>query len=52
MRHTIIEVYIKVVPTNLYRHGAKDSAQLHKLRTMPPRSIEETFDIKLFEKNA
>ena len=51
MSHTIIDIYIKVVPTNLYRHGAKNSPQLHKLRTMPPRTIEESFDIELYEKN-
>ena len=51
MSHTIVEMFIKVVPTHLYRHGAKNSPQLHKLRTMPPRTIEESFDIELYEKN-
>jgi len=51
MSHTIVEMYIKVVPTNLYRHGGKNSPELHKLRTMPPRTIEERFDIALYKKN-
>lgn len=51
MSHTIVEIYVKVIPVNLYRSGAKNSPQLHKLRTMPPRTLEQSFDIQIYKKN-
>ncbi|WP_215395984.1 hypothetical protein [Rheinheimera oceanensis] len=51
MSHTIVEMYVKVIPVNLYRNGSKNSPQLHKLRTMPPRMLEESFDIQIYTKN-
>lgn len=51
MSHTIVEMYVKVIPVNLYRNGGKNSPQLHKLRTMPPRTLEESFDIRIYTKN-
>ncbi|MCE2030134.1 hypothetical protein [Sessilibacter corallicola] len=51
MSHTIVELYVKVIPVDLFRRGAKNKPQLHKLRTMPPRQIEETFDIELYKKD-
>ena len=51
MSHTIVEMYVKVVPTDLFRSGAKNCPQLHKLRTMPPRTLEQSFDIQIYKKN-
>lgn len=51
MSHTIVEMYVKVVPVNSFRKGAKNSSQLHKLRAMPPRTIEQSFDIGIFKNN-
>ncbi|BFM09576.1 hypothetical protein [Halioxenophilus aromaticivorans] len=51
MSHTVVEMYVKVVPVNLYRNGAKNSPQLHKLRTLPPRTLEQSFDIQIYKKN-
>ncbi len=51
MSHTIIELYVKFIPTNLFRLGSRNSPQLHKLRTMPPRKISEVFDIEIYEQN-
>lgn len=51
MSHTIVEMYVKVIPVNLYRNGAKNSSQLHKLRTMPPRTLEQSFDIQIYKKH-
>ena len=51
MSHTIVEMYVKVVPVNLYRNGAKNSPQLYKLRTMPPRTLEQSFDIQIYKNN-
>jgi Tse2 ADP-ribosyltransferase toxins len=49
MSHTIVELYVKVIPTGLFRLGSKNSPQLHKLRTMPPRTIAESFDIEIYD---
>lgn len=51
MSHTVVEMYVKVVPVNLFRNGGKNSPQLHKLRTMPPRTIEQSFDIQIYSSN-
>jgi hypothetical protein len=51
MSSTVIEMYVKVIPVNLYRNGTKNSPRLHKLRTMPPRTIEQSFDIQIYQKN-
>lgn len=51
MSHTIVEMYVKVVPVNLYRNGAKNSPQLYKLRTMPPKTLEQSFDIQIYKNN-
>jgi hypothetical protein len=49
--HTVVELYVKVVPVDLFRNGARNSPQLHKLRTMPPRTLLQSYDIKLFTKD-
>lgn len=51
MSHTIVEMFVKVVPVNLYRSGTKNSPHLHKLRTMPPRTLEQSFDIQIYKKS-
>lgn len=51
MSNTVVEMYVKVMPTNLFRSGTKNNPQLHKLRTMPPRTIEQSFDIQTYNKN-
>ncbi len=51
MSQTMVEMFIKVVPTALFRSGTKNSPQLHKLRTMPPRTIEQSFDIEIYKKD-
>lgn len=50
MSKTVVEMFVRVVPTNLFRSGTKNAPQLHKLRTMPPRTIEESFDIEIYKK--
>lgn len=51
MSHVVIELFVKVVPTDLFRLGTKNSPQLHKLRTMPPRTLDQAFDIEIYERN-
>lgn len=50
MSHTIVEIFVKVVPRNLFRSGTKNSPRLDKLRTMPPRVVGEAFDIKIHQR--
>lgn len=51
MSHTVVELFVKVVPVDLFRNGVKNSPQLHKLRTMPPRTLLQSYDIKLFKRD-
>lgn len=51
MGQTIEELYFDTLPTDLYRHGATTSAQLHKPRTMPPRQADQVHDVKIYKKN-
>ena len=51
MSHTIIEMFVKVVPVDLFRSGSINGPNLHKLRTMPPRTIEQSFDVQIYVKN-
>jgi hypothetical protein len=44
-------MFIKVIPVDLFRMGTKNNSQLHKLRTMPPRVIEQSFDIEIYPKD-
>ena len=50
MSGTIIEIFVKVTPLNLFRSGTKNSPRLDKLRTMPPRISGQAFDVKIYEK--
>jgi len=51
MSNTVVEMFVKVIPVDLFRNGVKNSSRLHKLRTMPPRTIEQSFDIQIYKKN-
>jgi len=48
MSHTIVEIFAKLTPINLFRNGSKSSPRLDKLRTMPPRVFSERFDIGIY----
>jgi hypothetical protein len=47
--HTPLEFYLKL-PQDLYRAGRKNKARLDYIRTMPPRTKDETWDMKIFER--
>ncbi len=51
MSSTVVEIFVKIIPVNLFRMGTKNNPQLNKLRTMPPRTIEQSFDIQIYQKN-
>lgn len=51
MGQTIEELYFDALPTDLYRHGTTNSAQLHKPRTMPPRQADQVHDVSIYTKN-
>ncbi len=51
MGQIIKELYFDVLPTDLYRHGSTTSPQMHKPRTMPPRTEGQVHDLKVYEKD-
>ncbi|MGH1470365.1 MAG: hypothetical protein ACRBCS_04185 [Cellvibrionaceae bacterium] len=44
--HTPIEFYIKI-PTDLYRSGTPTKPKFDYIRTSPPRSEDQLFDLKI-----
>ena len=48
--HTPIQFYV-TLPFDLFRLGRKSKAKFDYIRANPPRADEETWDVKVYEKN-
>ncbi|TCI02945.1 hypothetical protein EZV61_11690 [Corallincola luteus] len=48
--HTPIQFYV-TLPFDLFRLGRKSKAKFDYIRTTPPRDFEQTWDVKVYQKN-
>ncbi|WKE64630.1 hypothetical protein PVT67_13255 [Gallaecimonas kandeliae] len=48
--HTPVEFYV-TLPADLFRSGTKSKAKFDYIRTMPPRTDDQTWDIRIYDKN-